>query len=270
MVTASSVGYPYRATMKPSEPDWPSLLSLVHACGEPDEERRAGHVLVEVGGRPSGLVFLLSGVVEVRTAGGQRLQVWAPSVFGEVSLLGDTPASAEVRAVTPVQVARVPRARFMEWGRTHPDQALRAMGELSRVAIQRLLGQFHGMYTALVAHDGRKGDLIEFARTHRAFFAARPLVTTANTGDRLEAELGLRVARRVASGPLGGDQEIGALATQGLLDAVFFFRDPLAVQPHHMDVHALVRMCELLDIPLASNPSTGHALALWLGSTPRS
>jgi methylglyoxal synthase len=131
---------------------------------------------------------------------------------------------------------------------------------LSRMAVARLSGAYHARYTALVAHDGKKDELIDLVRAHRDHFASRSLIATANTARRLSDELGLEIVRRVRSGPLGGDQEIGALVSRGLVDAVFFFRDPLWAQPHGADVHALVRVCELMNVPLATNRATAEIM----------
>ncbi|MFC4638022.1 methylglyoxal synthase [Deinococcus hohokamensis] len=116
---------------------------------------------------------------------------------------------------------------------------------------------------ALIAHDKKKLELAMFALTHRETLAHFPLVATGTTGSVLQKQTGLEV-ERVLSGPLGGDQQIGArLALEQVL-AVFFFRDPLTAQPHEPDVSALVRLCDVHDIPLATNPASAEALMLWL------
>lgn len=112
---------------------------------------------------------------------------------------------------------------------------------------------------ALIAHDQKKTRLVEFVRRHLDFFRSVPLVATGSTGGRLNAELGLNV-ERVAHGPDGGDLIIGGRVATGQVKAVIFFRDPLTAQPHEPDVSALLRVCDVHDVPLATNLGTAEAL----------
>lgn len=112
---------------------------------------------------------------------------------------------------------------------------------------------------ALIAHDQKKTSLVEFVRRHLDFFRSVPLVATGSTGGRLNAELGLNV-ERVAHGPDGGDLIIGGRVATGQVKAVIFFRDPLTAQPHEPDVSALLRVCDVHDVPLATNLGTAEAL----------
>lgn len=116
---------------------------------------------------------------------------------------------------------------------------------------------------ALIAHDRKKLELALFALGHRAVLERFRLVATGTTGGILTQKTGLAV-ERVLSGPLGGDQQIGARIAEERVLAVFFFRDPLTAQPHEPDVSALVRLCDVHDIPLATNPASAEALVLWL------
>lgn len=111
---------------------------------------------------------------------------------------------------------------------------------------------------ALIAHDGKKDDLVDFVKAHLAWFKTLELVGTGTTGSRV-AELGLSV-RRLASGPLGGDAQIAALITEGLLDAVVFFRDPMGKHPHEPDVNMLLRQCDVHNVALATNRATAELL----------
>jgi methylglyoxal synthase len=105
---------------------------------------------------------------------------------------------------------------------------------------------------ALIAHDHRKPELLEWARYNRATLSGHELCATGTTGELLEGELGLPV-RRFLSGPLGGDQQIGAAIAEGRIDVVIFFSDPLAPHPHDVDVKALLRISVLYDVPIACN-----------------
>lgn len=116
---------------------------------------------------------------------------------------------------------------------------------------------------ALVAHDKKKLDLALFVIQHKDVLARFHLVATGTTGGILQDKTGLTV-ERVLSGPLGGDQQIGARIALEQVLAVVFFRDPLTAQPHEPDVSALVRLCDVHDVPLATNPASAQALMLWL------
>ena len=116
---------------------------------------------------------------------------------------------------------------------------------------------------ALIAHDQKKGELVEFAWQHLEFLRTQTLVATGNTGKLLDDELGLHV-ERVAHGPHGGDLIIGGRVAEGLIDAVLFFRDPLTAQPHEPDVSALMRVCDVHDVPLATNRGTAEGIVQWL------
>ncbi|HET6426306.1 MAG TPA: methylglyoxal synthase [Planctomycetaceae bacterium] len=118
---------------------------------------------------------------------------------------------------------------------------------------------------ALIAHDQRKPEMLAFARRHRDFLATQTLVATGNTGRLLHDELGLSV-ERVAHGPDGGDLIIGGRVAEGKITAVLFFRDPLTAQPHEPDVSALMRVCDVHHIPLATNSRTAEAVILALQS----
>ena len=118
------------------------------------------------------------------------------------------------------------------------------------------------MRIALIAHDEKKDDLVAFAGAHRDFLKGCDLVATGTTGARIaEAWPELRL-RRMKSGPLGGDQQIGALIAEGQVDALIFFVDPLTPMPHDVDVKALMRLATVYDIPMALNRATGEILIL--------
>ncbi len=112
---------------------------------------------------------------------------------------------------------------------------------------------------ALIAHDHKKDDMIAFAQTHQAYLAQCDLLATGTTGGRLEAEVGLSV-QRMLSGPWGGDLQIGAQLAEGRVDAVIFLRDPMTPQPHEPDINALVRACDVHDVPCATNVATADML----------
>ncbi len=112
---------------------------------------------------------------------------------------------------------------------------------------------------ALVAHDNKKSDLLEWAKFNRDTLARHTLFATGTTGELLEKELSLAITC-FASGPLGGDMEIGAKIAEGDIDFLIFFWDPLEPQPHDPDIKALLRLAVLMNIPTACNRSTADFL----------
>ena len=112
---------------------------------------------------------------------------------------------------------------------------------------------------ALIAHDNMKSDLVEFTKKHVDFFKKYPLVATGTTGKRIAEATGLEI-HRYQSGPIGGDQQIGADIAMNEMEAVFFFRDPLTAQPHEPDISALIRLADVHKIPIATNQSTAELL----------
>lgn len=115
------------------------------------------------------------------------------------------------------------------------------------------------MNIALIAHDKKKSDMIQFAIAYRDLLAVHTLYATGTTGLRVKEATGLPV-HRFQSGPLGGDQQIGAMIADNAMDLVLFFRDPLTAQPHEPDVSALIRLCDVYAIPLATNMGTAEIL----------
>ena len=121
------------------------------------------------------------------------------------------------------------------------------------------------MNLALIAHDGKKNDMVALATEFKTFLETCTLLATGTTGGRLEREVGLTV-ERLLSGPNGGDLQIGARLAVGQVDAVVFLRDPMTPQPHEPDINALVRACDVHDVPCATNVSTAR---LMLGALSR-
>jgi methylglyoxal synthase len=115
------------------------------------------------------------------------------------------------------------------------------------------------MRLALIAHDGKKDAMIALAAEFLPLLSRCNLIATGTTGARLANAHGLTV-ERVLSGPMGGDLQIGARLAVGGLDGVIFLRDPMTPQPHEPDINALVRACDVHDVPCATNVATARLL----------
>ena len=116
------------------------------------------------------------------------------------------------------------------------------------------------MEIAIIAHDGKKADMVQFLNQHKDILLQKniTLISTGTTGKKVK-KAGFEVTR-LLSGPLGGDAQIAARVAEGKCQMVLFFRDPLEKHPHEPDVLMLIRLCDVHDIPLATNPATAELL----------
>ena len=115
------------------------------------------------------------------------------------------------------------------------------------------------MKIALIAHDKKKDAMIELALEFKDVLAQHELYATGTTGTLVMGETKLPITR-MKSGPLGGDQQIGSMVAEGKLDLIIFLRDPLTAQPHEPDVSALLRLCDVQSIPLATNTASAKII----------
>lgn len=115
------------------------------------------------------------------------------------------------------------------------------------------------MNIALVAHDNKKKDMVNFTIAYKDILSEYNLFATGTTGIKIIEATGLEV-KRFLSGPLGGDQQIGAMIADNNMDIVIFMRDPLTAQPHEPDILALMRLCDVHGIPLATNLGTAEVI----------
>lgn len=116
---------------------------------------------------------------------------------------------------------------------------------------------------ALIAHDKKKNEMLEFVSHHRELLGKYHLIATRTTGTLVSETFGLAV-ETMLSGPLGGDQQIGALVATEKVDFVIFLRDPLTSQPHEPDINALLRICDVHNIPLATNRKSAHIMLKYI------
>ncbi len=112
---------------------------------------------------------------------------------------------------------------------------------------------------ALIAHDNKKDDMIAFAQDHRDVLSRYQLIATGTTGRLISESTGLNVTRML-SGPIGGDAQIAAQVAEGKVAAVFFFIDPLGKHPHDPDINSLLRICNVHNVPLATNTATAECV----------
>jgi methylglyoxal synthase len=120
---------------------------------------------------------------------------------------------------------------------------------------------------ALIAHDAKKEDMVQLVKAHKEELAKANLIATRSTGQLVMGRTRLTVTL-MQSGPLGGDQQIGALVANEEVDAVIFLRDPLTAHPHEPDVSALLRICDVHSVPLATNIATAEAVLHLLAEHP--
>ncbi|ANY68900.1 methylglyoxal synthase [Paenibacillus algorifonticola] len=115
------------------------------------------------------------------------------------------------------------------------------------------------MKIAFIAHDRKKEEIVNFVIAYEQVFVGHELYSTGTTGTRIMEQTNLSI-HRFMSGPLGGDQQIGALVAQNEMDLIIFLRDPLMAQPHEPDIIALLRLCDVQGIPVATNVATAELL----------
>lgn len=115
------------------------------------------------------------------------------------------------------------------------------------------------MKISLIAHDNKKDEMIDFAKRYKDILECHELFATGTTGKLISQATDLKI-HRFLSGPLGGDQQIGAMVAENNMDIIFFLRDPLTAQSHEPDISALLRLCDLNYIPLATNLGAAEAL----------
>ena len=210
--------------------------------------------------------IIVNGEAEVEVESLKRADLAAGDFFGEAMFSSQALRTADVRATTKMTVAILTLSAFEVL--LNEDLQL-AMCCKSFFGARYLNHQKQDeqeswrdnkRYIALVAHNAMKPVLVEFVRKHKDLLQKLSLVATGTTGSLLHKETGLLLSRKVQSGPLGGDQAIGAMIADGSISAIIFFRDPLSAHPHHADIEALGRLADVYHVPFATNPATAESI----------
>ena len=216
------------------------------------------------------LMYMVSGKARVLAEGIQIGEIEVGDFFGENMFSHEGARSATVQAVDSCDVAVFTLEDYAEFIRNSSNLAVKfrdyftAIGSKRKDQKQGLLFKDDKKYLALIAHNEMKSSLAEFVKQHSDVIGRFPLVATGTTGMMLYKETGLVLGRKVASGPLGGAQAIGTLVSTDNVCGIIFFRDPLSAHPHHADIEALGRLCDVYQIPFATNPGTAEAILNYL------
>jgi methylglyoxal synthase len=196
--------------------------------------------------------------------------VTAGTSFGEAMFSSDGIRTADLQAAENGRVAELSSEAFEQMLADNRNLALRTNGYFEQVyCATRTKDEKHfardkKRYLALIAHNEMKPALLEFVSVYKDRLNKYPLVATGTTGARLYRETGVALSCKVKSGPLGGDQAIGAMISTENILGVIFFRDPLSPHPHHADIEALGRLSDVYHVPFATNPATAEAVLDYL------
>ncbi len=230
------------------------------------ERFRKNHTIVSQGEPAGSIIFIVSGAVRVVANEYQLERLETGDMFGESMFSEEGIRVADVISCEDTVIGVFTIEQYETLLRQSPRIALKYKQFFETVYHQHMSANdkyFHidrKQYLALIAHDSMKPSLIAFVEEHQALVDQFPLVATGTTGQLLHAETGVVLSRKVKSGPLGGDQAIGNMISTDTILAVIFFRDPLSAHPHHADIEALGRLCDVYQIPFATNPTTAVAV----------
>ena len=254
--------------------------NLKHSFSANEIESLAEHMTIEVihkettlmrKGEPSdSMVFIIDGLLQVLDGERQIAIEKTGAIVGESLFSDEATRVADVQAIEETTVGRFSLHDFHEF--LDKDQALALkyreyFRAIRRIRDEQLAAENYSdkrKYLALIAHNNMKGSLMEFCSMHADKLEKFPLIATGTTGSMLYAKTGLILSKKVASGPLGGDQAVGTLISTQNICGVIFFRDPLSAHPHHADIEALGRLCDVYQIPFATNPQSGEAILDYL------
>ena len=250
--------------------------NLKHSFSAEDIELIAQHMSVKTfdkdtilmrKGEPADcMAFLVNGRVQILEDERQIALLTKGDFLGESLFSDEATRVADVQAMEQTTVGLFTIHDFHDFLKTNQRLALQ-FREIFK-AVEHARAQQNAAetyvdkrkYLALIAHNNMKAGLMEFCSMHAKKLEQFPLIATGTTGSMLYKKTGLSLSQKVASGPLGGDQAVGTLISTKNICGVIFFRDPLSSHPHHADIEALGRLCDVYQIPFATNPQSGEAI----------
>ena len=254
--------------------------NLKHSFSTDEIKSLAEHVSIEViqaetilmkKGEPSdSMVFILDGLVQILDGERQLAIEQTGAIIGESLFSEEATRVADVRTIEPTTVGRFSIHDFENFLGQNQPLALKYreyFQAIRRARAEQFAAENYSdkrKYLALIAHNNMKESLMEFCGIHTNKLETFPLIATGTTGSMLYKKTGLCLSKKVASGPLGGDQAVGTLISTQNICGVIFFRDPLSSHPHHADIEALGRLCDVYQIPFATNPQSGEAILDYL------
>ena len=226
--------------------------------------------LISKGEPADSLVFILSGLAQ-SLDDDRQIALHHKGDFAGDSLFSERSVHrVNVQALEDSITARLTCHDFHDFLKENQSLALKFQ-EFFKTISQARGEQLEGesfvdkkKYLALIAHNKMKSSLMEFCSMQSNKLEQFPLIATGTTGSLLFKKTGLVLSRKVASGPLGGDQAVGTMISTKNICGVIFFRDPLSAHPHHADIEALGRLCDVYQIPFATNPQSGEAILDYL------
>ena len=254
--------------------------NLKHSFSNDEIQSLAEHLSIEAikpetilmrKGEPSdSMVFILEGLVQILDGEQQLAIEKTGSIVGESLFSEEATRVADVKTVEPTTVGRLSIHDFENFLDQRQPLALKyreyfraiRRARADQIAAENYIDK--RTYLALIAHNNMKESLMEFCSMHTNKLEKFPLIATGTTGSMLYKKTGLCLSQKVASGPLGGDQAVGTLISTQNICGVIFFRDPLSSHPHHADIEALGRLCDVSQIPFATNPQSGEAILDYL------
>ena len=254
--------------------------NLKHSFSNDEIQSLAEHLSIEViqpetilmhKGEPSdSMVFVLKGLVQILD-GERKLAIEKTgAIIGESLFSEEATRIADVQTIEPTTVGRLSIHDFENFLDQNQPLALKYreyFRAIRRARAEQITAENYTdkrKYLALIAHNNMKESLMEFCSMHTNKLEKFPLIATGTTGSMLYKKTGLCLSQKVASGPLGGDQAVGTLISTQNICGVIFFRDPLSAHPHHADIEALGRLCDVYQIPFATNPQSGEAILDYL------
>ena len=254
--------------------------NLKHSFSNDEIQSLAEHLSIEViqpetilmhKGEPSdSMVFVLKGLVQILDGERQLAIEKTGAIIGESLFSEEATRIADVQTIEPTTVGRLSIHDFENFLDQNQPLALKYreyFRAIRRARAEQITAENYTdkrKYLALIAHNNMKESLMEFCSMHTNKLEKFPLIATGTTGSMLYKKTGLCLSQKVASGPLGGDQAVGTLISTQNICGVIFFRDPLSAHPHHADIEALGRLCDVYQIPFATNPQSGEAILDYL------